>query len=74
MSDKQVFIALVGGIAFALLGGMLVVPIQWVAHTKDSGDDLGWGLLWVILMVASGVVGFLIAAKWARKRYPDFQP
>jgi hypothetical protein len=74
MSDKQVFIALIGGIAFAILGGLLIVPIQWATHAKDGGDDLGWGLLWFILMVVSGIVGFLITAKWARRRYPDFQP
>jgi hypothetical protein len=73
MPDKQVFIAIIGGIGFAFLGGLLVMPIQWLAHAKDGGDDLGWGLLWMVLMAASGICGFLFTAKWARKRYPDFQ-
>jgi hypothetical protein len=74
MSDKQIFIAIVGGVAFAFLGGLLVLPIQWLAHAKDAGDDIGWGLIWIGLMAASGVCGFVFTAKWARKRYPDFQP
>jgi hypothetical protein len=73
MSDKQIFIALIGGIAFGFLGGLLIIPIQWVARAKDAGDDLGWGLIWIVLMAASGICGFLFTAKWARKRYPDFQ-
>jgi hypothetical protein len=74
MNEKQIFISIVGGITFAFLGGLLVIPIQWLARATDGGDDLGWGLLWVILMSVSGICGFLLTAKWARKRYPDFQP
>ena len=74
MNEKQIFIGSLGGIAFAFVGGLLVLPIQWLARAKDGGDDIGWGLLWVILMTVSGIFGFLFTAKWARKRYPDFQP
>jgi hypothetical protein len=28
MGDKQVFITILGGLAFALLGGLLIIPIQ----------------------------------------------
>jgi hypothetical protein len=37
---------------------MLFVP-------ADGGDD-GWGLLWILLMITSGIAGFVLSAKWAR--------
>jgi hypothetical protein len=74
MNEKQIFVGIVGGLVFAFLGGLLVIPIQWLAHANDGGDDLGWGLLWIVLMAASGICGFLFTAKRARKRYLDFQP
>jgi len=74
MNDKQIFIALLGGIVFAALGGLLIIPIMWLMHVKDVGDDIGWGITWITLMVLSGIAGFFFTGKWARKRYPDFQP
>ena len=64
MSDKQVFAAIIGGFVSAVLGGLLIIPITLLAHA-DGGDD-GWGLIWWMLMIVSGVVGFVFAAKWAR--------
>jgi hypothetical protein len=69
MSDKQVFVAIVGGLLSALLGGLLIVPITLLAQT-DGGDD-GWGLLWIVLMIVSGVTGLIGSAKWARKHISD---
>lgn len=65
MSDKQVFTAIIGGLLSAVLGGLLVVPIMLLARATDGGDD-GWGLLWIALMIVSGIVGFALSAKWAR--------
>jgi hypothetical protein len=31
MNEKQIFIGILGGMAFSLLGGLLVIPIQWLA-------------------------------------------
>lgn len=76
MSDKQTFAAILGGLIFALLGGLLIVPIQLAVQLSgghvDGGDD-GWGLWWVLLMILSGIVGLILSAKWARKRYSDFR-
>jgi hypothetical protein len=73
MSDQQVFLSLLGGIMVGLAGGLLVIPIMVLAHANDGGDDIGWGLLWFLLMAASEVVGLVLTATWARKRYGDFQ-
>jgi hypothetical protein len=76
VSDKQVFVTILGGLAFALLGGLLIIPIQLLVQLGgghiDAGDD-GWGLLWILLMIVCGIVGLILSAKWARKRYRDFQ-
>jgi len=43
MSDKQVFLTIVGGLLFAEVGGVLLfIPIGLLRH--DAGDD-GFGLL-----------------------------
>ena len=68
MGDKQVFLSIMGGALSAVLGGLLIIPIQVIAHAKDGGDDLGWGLLWILLMILSGIVGFVLTAKWLRTR------
>ena len=65
MSDKQVFVAIIGGILSALVGGLLIVPIMLLAH-PDGGDD-GWGMLWIGLMILSGTAGLIASAKWARR-------
>lgn len=65
MSDKQVFAAMVGGLVSAVLGGLLIVPVMLLAHA-DGGDD-GWGAMWCVLMIVSGVVGFAFTAKWAHQ-------
>jgi len=71
MSDNEVFLSLIGGAVAALLGGLLVIPIRMVLRATDGGDDLGWGLLWIVLMIFSGIVGFALSAKWVRKRHSD---
>ena len=69
MSEKQVFVTIIGGLLFALVGGVLLfIPIGLFQH--DAGDD-GFGMIWVLLSVLSGVVGLVITARWARKRYPE---
>jgi hypothetical protein len=65
MSDKQVFVAIIGAILSALVGGLLIVPIMLLAH-PDGGDD-GWGMLWIGLMILSGTAGLIAWAKWARR-------
>jgi len=77
MNDKQLVATLVGGLAFAVLGGLLLILLMQAVVVAlgghvDAGDD-GWGLLWLILMVLSGVAGAVIFARWARNRYPDFK-
>jgi hypothetical protein len=69
MSDKQVFLAIIGGILSALVGGLLIVPITLLAHA-DGGDD-GWGLLWIGLMILSGIAGLIVSAKWARRHISE---
>jgi len=64
MSDRQVFVAIIGGILSALVGGLLILPVTLLAHA-DNGDD-GWGLLWIGLMILSGIAGLIASAKWAR--------
>jgi len=77
MSDRQIFATILGGVVSALLGGLvilalvqLLVPL-WGGHV-DGGDD-GWGLLWMLSMALTGILGSIFSAKWARKRYSDFQ-
>jgi hypothetical protein len=74
MTDKQVFAAIVGGILSSILGGfILIIPIQLIYEATgrhiDGGND-GWGVLWIALSILSGIVGLIISAKWARKRFP----
>ena len=77
MNDRQLAATLVGGLVFAVVGGLLLtflvqaIVVMFGGHV-DGGDD-GWGILWLILMVVSGVAGSVISVKWARKRYPDFK-
>jgi hypothetical protein len=76
MSNKQAFAAIVSGILLALVGGLLIIPIQLIYEAtgrRVGGGDDGWGFLWIILMLLSGIVGFILSAKWARNRYADFQ-
>ena len=68
MSDKQVLLSMIGGALSALLGGQLIIPLQLIAHANDGGDDLGWGVLWILLMIVAGIVGFILTAKWLRTR------
>lgn len=74
MTDKQTFAAILGGILSAIVGGFLLITlIQLVygaaGHHMDSGDD-GWGFLWITLSVLSGILGLVLSASWARKRFP----
>lgn len=73
MNDKQIFVSIVGGLIFGIVGGLLVIPIRWLLHSNDGGDDLGWGVLWLGLMIVSTIVGFILTSQWSRKRYSDFQ-
>jgi len=69
MSDKQVFLTIIGGLLFALVGGVLLfIPVGLFQH--DAGDD-GFGLMWIVLSALSGVVGLVLSAKWVRKHYPE---
>jgi hypothetical protein len=69
MSDKQVFLTIIGGFLFALVGGVLLfIPIGLLQ--RDAGDD-GFGMMWVFLSVLSGVVGLVLSGKWVRKHYPE---
>ncbi|PYT56617.1 MAG: hypothetical protein DMG35_21735 [Acidobacteria bacterium] len=77
MNDKQLVATLVGGLVFAVAGGLLLILLIQAAVVLfgghvDAGDD-GWGILWLILMMLSGATGLVISAKWARKRYGDFK-
>jgi hypothetical protein len=75
MTDKQVFVTILGGILSAILGGaLLIILIQLIYEATgrhiDGGDD-GWGFLWLALSILSGIFGLILSAKWARKRFPD---
>jgi hypothetical protein len=67
MSVKQFFAATLGGIVSALLGGLLVAPVMLLVHADDGG--LGWGLLWISLMILSGIVGAAFSARWWTRRH-----
>jgi hypothetical protein len=68
MSDKEVFIAMIVGVVSAIAGGLLIVPIQLLIGHVDGGDDLGWGFLWICLMIVSGITGFVFSARRAVRR------
>ena len=66
MDVKHVCAAMLGGIVSALLGGFLVAPVMLLLHADDG--DVGWCLLWILLMALSGVLGAAFSARWwARK-------
>jgi hypothetical protein len=77
MNDKQLAATLLGGLVFAIAGGLLLIfliqgaVVLFGGHV-DAGDD-GWGILWLILMVLAGTAGLVISAGWARKRYGNFK-
>jgi uncharacterized membrane protein len=72
MNDKQVFLTILGGMIFAVVGGVLLfLPIGLLQ--RDGGDD-GFGMIWILLSVLSGIVGLFLSASWARKRYRDDVP
>lgn len=78
MTDKQVFLTILGGILSAILGGaLLITAIELIYEATgrhvDAGDD-GWGLLWIALSILSSIAGSILSAKWARKRFPTFAP
>ncbi len=70
MNDKQVLLTILGGMIFAVFGGLLLfAPVSiWFQH--DGGDD-GFGILWILLSVLSGIAGLFLSARWVRKRYRD---
>ena len=61
------FATILGGIVSALLGGFLVAPVMLLVHADDGGD--GWGLLWILLMILSGIVGAAFSARWWVRRH-----
>jgi MFS family permease len=65
MSGKQVFAITLGGIVSALLVGFLVAPVMLLVHADDGGN--GWRLLWILLIILSGIVGAALSARWACK-------
>jgi hypothetical protein len=67
MSVKQFLAAALGGIASALFGGLFVAPVMLLVHADDGG--LGWGLLWILLMILSGIVGAAFSARWWARRH-----
>jgi len=67
MDLRHVFAATLGGIVSALLGGFLVAPVMLLVRADDGG--VGWGLLWVLLMFLSGVVGAAFSARWWARRH-----
>ena len=70
MSDKQVFLTIVGGLLFTVVGGLLLfIPVGYLQH--DAGDDIGFGIAWMLLSMLSGIVGLVLSAKWVRKHYPE---
>ena len=67
MSDRDAFIAILVGIASAIVGGLvLFAPLGLFLH-YDAGDD-GFAFLWIALSILSGIVGFCQASRWIRKR------
>jgi hypothetical protein len=76
MTDKQTFVTILGGALAFFAGGFLMIPIQLIYEALgghvDGGDD-GWGLLAIALMIVSAILGFVLTAKWARRRFPEFQ-
>jgi hypothetical protein len=69
MNDKQVFLTILGGMIFAVFGGVLLFLPTGLLQ-RDGGDD-GFGMLWILLSVLSGIVGLFLSARWVRKRYRD---
>lgn len=69
MNDKQAFLTILGGMIFAVFGSVLFfLPIGLLQ--RDGGDD-GFGMLWILLSVLSGIVGLILSAMWARRRHSD---
>lgn len=67
MGVKHIFAATLGGIVSALLGGFLVAPVMLLVHADDG--SVGSALLWVLLMLLSGVVGAAFSARWWARRH-----
>ena len=67
MDVKHVFATTLGGIVSALLGGFLVAPVMLLVHADDGG--VGWGLLWILVILLSGVVGAAFSARWWARRH-----
>jgi hypothetical protein len=41
-----------------------VAPVMLLVHADDIGAS--WRLLWILLMILSGIVGAAFSARWAR--------
>ena len=67
MGVKHIFAAALGGIVSALLGGFLVAPVMLLVHADDGG--VASSLLWVLVMLLSGVVGAAFSARWWARRH-----
>ena len=69
MSDKQVFLTIIGGFLFAFVGAVAFsIPLGLLQHA--AGDD-GFPMMRIFLLLLSGIVGFVVSAKWVRKHYPE---
>jgi len=67
MHVKLVFASALGGIVSAVLGGFLVAPVMLLVHADDGG--IGLGVLWILLMLLSGVGGATFSARWWGRRH-----
>jgi hypothetical protein len=69
MNNKQAFLTILGGMIFAVFGGVLLfLPIG--LPLRDGGDD-GFGMLWILLSVLFGIVGLFLSSMWSRKHSGD---
>jgi len=66
MSDRQTFLTIIGGLLFAIFGGLLLFAPIGLLLQHDGGDD-GFGLLWLLLSALSAILGLFLSAKWVRK-------
>jgi len=69
MNDKQVFLTILGGMIFLWLEACCFF-LPFGLLQRGGGDD-GFGMLWILLSVLSGIVGIFLSARWVRKRYRD---
>ena len=74
MTDKQAFVAILGGTLSAIPGGALLILLtrlidEATDHRADGGADR-LGSIRLAPSLLSGILGLILSAKWARKRFP----